>query len=64
MLFIDAAKAQYIKFFEKYKENLVDDGFVVSDNIDFLTNNEEFDTKFYKVGDGIAITYRKEVKSE
>ena len=22
------------------------------------------DTKFYKVGDGIAITYRKEVKSE
>ena len=32
--------------------------------IDFLTNNEEFDTKFYKVGDGIAITYRKEVKSE
>lgn len=92
MLFIDAGKAQYIKFFEKYKENLVDDGFVVSDNIDFhgfvenkeeiksrnlrqlvtkiqkyidfLTNNEEFDTKFYKVGDGIAITYRKEVKSE
>ena len=92
MLFIDAAKAQYIKFFEKYKENLVDDGFIVSDNIDFhgfvenkeeiksrnlrqlvtkiqryidfLTNNEEFDTKFYKVGDGIAITYRKEVKSE
>ena len=92
MLFIDAAKAQYIKFFEKYKENLVDDGFVVSDNIDFhgfvenkeeiksrnlrqlvtkiqryidfLTNNEEFDTKFYKVGDGIAITYRKEVQSE
>ena len=92
LIFIDAAKGQYTKFFEKYKENLVDDGFVVSDNIDFhgfvenkeeiksrnlrqlvtkiqkykdfLTNNEEFDTKFYKVGDGIAITYRKEVKSE
>ena len=44
MLFIDAAKAQYIKFFEKYKENLVDDGFVVSDNIDFhgfVENKEE-----------------------
>mgnify|MGYP003291876834 CR=1 FL=1 len=92
LIFIDAAKGQYTKFFEKYKENLVDDGFIVSDNIDFhgfvenkeeiksrnlrqlvtkiqryidfLTNNEEFDTKFYKVGDGIAITYRKEVKSE
>lgn len=92
MLFIDAAKAQYIKFFEKYKKNIVDDGFIVSDNLDFhglvenkdtiqsknlrqlvtkiqkyvafLTNNDEYDTKFYKVGDGIAITFKKEVKNE
>lgn len=27
--------------------------------IDFLKDNEEFETKFYKVGDGIAITYKK-----
>ena len=87
MIFIDAAKAQYLKFFDKYKNNLMDDGFIVSDNIefhgyvenypkienrnlrqlvgkiikyiDFLKSNEEYNTKFYKVGDGIAITYKK-----
>ncbi len=92
MIFIDAAKAQYLNFFEKYKDNLVSDGFIVSDNmefhghvenyekienknlkalvgklkkyIDFLNNNDEYDTKFYKVGDGIAITYRKDIADE
>lgn len=87
LIFIDAAKGQYLKFFEKYKDNLVNDGFIVSDNIDFhgyvenyekienrnlrqlvgklikyidfLKNNEEYETKFYKVGDGLAITYKK-----
>ena len=87
MIFIDAAKGQYLNFFNKYKDNLVDDGFIVSDNIefhgyvenydkienrnlrqlvgklikyiDFLKNNEEYNTKFYKVGDGVAITYKK-----
>ena len=88
MLFIDAAKAQYLKFFNKYSKNLNEDGVIVSDNmdfhgfvekkdriesknlrqlvtkikryIDFLENNEEYDTKFYKIGDGIAITVKKE----
>ena len=32
--------------------------------IDFLKNNDEYDTKFYKVGDGIAITYKKGVLDE
>lgn len=92
MIFIDAAKGQYLNFFNKYKDNLVDDGFIVSDNIefhgyvenyeqienrnlrqlvgklkkyiDFLNNNEEFETKFYKVGDGIAITYKKDIVNE
>ena len=87
LIFIDAAKGQYLNFFDKYKNNLVDDGFIVSDNIDFhgfvekypnienrnlkqlvgklikyinfLKENEEYDTKFYKVGDGLAITYKK-----
>ena len=87
MIFIDAAKGQYLNFFNKYKDNLVDDGFIVSDNIefhghvenydkiqnrnlrqlvgklikyiDFLKNNDEYETKFYKVGDGLAITYKK-----
>lgn len=92
LIFIDAAKGQYINFFNKYKDNLVEDGFIVTDNIDFhgyvenideiknrnlrqlvtklkkyidfLKTNEEYDTKFYKVGDGIAITYKKGVLDE
>lgn len=35
LIFIDAAKAQYIKFFEKFKHNLKDTGTIVSDNLDF-----------------------------
>lgn len=34
-IFIDAAKAQYIKFFEKYEKNLNEDGIIVSDNLSF-----------------------------
>ncbi len=89
-IFIDAAKSQYIKFFEKYKENLAEDGVIVTDNlafhgmvehpemtsnrntrqllqkirnyIDFLKTNEEFDTVFYSVGDGISFSTRKKKK--
>lgn len=84
LIFIDAAKAQYIKFFEKFKSNLNDDGVIISDNlnfhglvngnddnlsrnvkglvrklrlyIDFLENNEEFETTFYNIGDGVAVS--------
>lgn len=35
LIFIDAAKAQYIKFFEKYKTNLSRDGVIISDNLSF-----------------------------
>lgn len=35
LIFIDAAKSQYIKFFEKFKKNLNDDGVIVSDNLNF-----------------------------
>lgn len=34
-LFIDAAKAQYQKFFEKYMENVKPGGFCIVDNLDF-----------------------------
>ncbi len=89
MIFIDAAKGQYINFFNHYEKNLLDDGIIVSDNmnfhgltkdvdkienknlrqlvtkindyIEFLKNHEKYDTKFYKVGDGIAITYKKDM---
>lgn len=35
MVFIDAAKGQNIKFFEKYESNLKKDGFIITDNMDF-----------------------------
>lgn len=85
-IFIDAAKSQYIKFFEKYKHLLAPNGVILSDNlsfhgmvedpsktnnrntkqlvkkireyIEFLKNNEEFETVFYSVGDGISISKR------
>lgn len=36
LIFIDAAKAQYIKFFNKFKDNLNENGFIISDNIELL----------------------------
>ena len=86
LIFIDAAKGQYIKFFEKYKNNLNKNGVIITDNIgfhglvekkeriesknlrqlvdkvrnyiEFLRTNTEYTTKFYKVGDGISISYK------
>ena len=89
LIFIDAAKSQYIKFFEKYKNNLQENGYIITDNMHFhgmvfkeeneiesrnvrglvrkikeyktfLENNDEFTTKFLDLGDGIAISKRKE----
>ena len=84
LIFIDAAKGQYKKFFEKYF--LATNGVIITDNlkfhgyvgksetiesknlrqlvekiegyIDFLKENEEFETKFYDVGDGLSISTR------
>ena len=92
LIFIDAAKAQNQKFFEKFEKNLVPGGTIITDNMDFhglineidkienrnlrqlvtkiqkyrefLENNDKYITKFYKVGDGIAITYRKDLSDE
>ena len=86
LIFIDAAKAQYIKFFEKFKTNLKSDGYIITDNlnfhglthtkehiesrnvrqlvrkinnyIDFLKTNEEFDTTFLEIGDGVGVSKR------
>ena len=43
LIFIDAAKSQYIKFFEKYEQNLNKNGVIVSDNLNFhgLTHTKE-----------------------
>jgi predicted O-methyltransferase YrrM len=87
LIFIDAAKGQYTKFFEKYKHFLNPGGCIITDNIkfhgyvgesgklekgnlkslvekiesyvDFLKNNEEFDTVFYDVGDGLSVSTLK-----
>ena len=90
LIFIDAAKGQYIKFFEKYKYFLAPHGTIITDNIhfhgyvgkketiesknlkqlvtkienyiEFLKTNEEFDTRFYDVGDGLSVSVRKNEK--
>lgn len=88
LIFIDAAKGQYTKFFEKYKNFLNPGGAIITDNIkfhgyvgesskldkgnlkslvekiesyvDFLKNNEEFDTTFHDIGDGLSVsTWKK-----
>lgn len=43
LIFIDAAKSQYIKFFEKFKKNLKENGAIISDNLDFhgLVNSNQ-----------------------
>ena len=92
LIFIDAAKSQYIKFFEKFKVNLKNNGVIVSDNlnfhglvhedeknlsrnvrglvrklnnyVDYLKNNDEFETEFYDIGDGVSISKKVGVKDE
>lgn len=86
MIFIDAAKSQYQKFFEKYTPYLKQGGIVVTDNLIFhdllfkdhienrntrqlvnkikkynewLKGNQEYDTYFHSIGDGIAVSIKK-----
>lgn len=84
LIFIDAAKAQYIKFFNKFKDNLKEDGYIVSDNLElldlqrltqskkskrlvtkmieykeFLNSLEDYNTEYINIGDGFAITTKK-----
>lgn len=42
LIFIDAAKSSYIRFFEKYKDNLNENGVIITDNLNFhgLVNEE------------------------
>lgn len=35
LIFIDAAKSGYIKFFEKFEDNVAKGGTIISDNLDF-----------------------------
>ena len=87
LIFIDAAKGQYKKFFEKFKYFLAPGGVIITDNlnfhglvgkkdtiesknlralvdkietyIEFLKKNEEFETKFLEIGDGLSVSMKK-----
>ena len=87
LIFIDAAKAQYQKFFEKYEKHLTKDGSILVDNINFhgfvsgirkttnrntrqlvgkikrfnewIIHNDNYQTTYYDVGDGIFVIKRK-----
>ena len=45
LIFIDAAKAQYTKFFEKFAPLLNDNGVIISDNIELLDLQRLTDSK-------------------
>lgn len=88
LIFIDLAKAQNIKFFEKFTKNLCPKGTVITDNMnfhglvdkepseiesrnlralirkvkayhEFLKENQKYNTTFYSLGDGVAVSVRK-----
>ena len=45
-----------------FKNNEIEDKIILSfidTNFDFLKENKEFETEFFKVGDGISVTKRK-----
>ena len=88
LIFIDASKGHNIDFFNKFKDNLNDNGVIITDNlsfhglveneslaitknqkgivkkiklfIDFLDNNQEFDTNYIEIGDKISISKRSD----
>ncbi len=90
LIFIDAAKGQYIKYFEKFCNYLNPGGVIITDNlkfhglvknkdliksknvrgivnkiekyIEFLKENDEYITKFYDIGDGLSVSFRKNEK--
>ena len=87
LIFIDAAKGQYIKYFEKFCNYLNPGGVIITDNlgfhglvnnkgsiksknvrgivtkienyIEYLKNNKDYITKFYDIGDGLSVSFKK-----
>lgn len=90
LIFIDAAKGQYIKYFDKFSNYLSDGGVIITDNlkfhglvknkdliksrnvrgivnkiekyIDYLKENKDYVTKFYDIGDGLSVSFKKNEK--
>ena len=86
LIFIDAAKAQSIKFFNKFEKNLNKNKYIITDNlkfhglvesdeilsknlrqlvkkikdyIHFLKENNNYETTFYDIGDGISVSKKR-----
>ena len=87
LIIIDAAKSQNRRIFEKFMNNLNENGIIIIDNlsfhgfvgksneiksrnlrqmvrkiekfIEYLKNNDEFDTEFIEVGDTLGVCKRK-----
>lgn len=90
LIFIDAAKGQYIKYFDKFANYLNPGGVIITDNlkfhglvenkdeiksknvkgivtkiekyIDYLKTNKNFITRFYDIGDGLSVSFRRNEK--
>ncbi len=90
LIFIDAAKGQYIKYFDKFANYLNPGGVIITDNlkfhglvknkndiksknvrgivtkiekyIEYLKSNKEYITKFYDIGDGLSVSFRRNEK--
>jgi predicted O-methyltransferase YrrM len=87
LIFIDAAKGGYIKYFEKFCNYLNPGGVIITDNlkfhglvknkssiksknlkgivnkiekyIEFLNNNKDYITKYYDIGDGLSVSFKR-----
>ena len=88
LIFIDAAKGGYIKYFEKFCNYLNPGGVIITDNlkfhglvnnkgtiksknlrgivdkiekyIEFLNQNKDYITKFYDIGDGLSVSFKRD----
>ena len=92
LIFIDAAKGQYIKYFDKFSNYLNPGGIIITDNlkfhglvknkdliksrnvrgivnkiekyIEYLKDNKQFITKFYDIGDGLSVSFKRNEKKQ
>lgn len=90
LIFIDAAKGQYIKYFDKFSNYLNQGGVIITDNlkfhglvknkdliksrnvrgivtkiekyINYLKENKDYVTKFYDIGDGLSVSFKRNEK--
>ena len=73
LIFIDGAKAQSTKFFEKFKYFLKPNGTIITDNLKFhgyVGSSKEIESKnlkglvskIYDIGDGLSVSVKKDEK--